>query len=103
METVDYGAVENARFKSFLGETMAEFSRSTGLTPYDAYNTKVGRTFVVSGPVTTIDLPPAYGVPGVVAQNQCQILLDTKHIGAGVSADDWEIETATYCGPCGNV
>ena len=103
VESVDYEALQNARMRSFLGQTMAQFSQSTGLIPQDAYDTKAGRTFVVPGPVSTVYLPPAYGVPGVAAQNQCQILLGAKRVGTGDTADDWEIESATWRGPCGGV
>lgn len=72
------------RIESFKGLTMAQFSATSGMVPYNAYNTSEGRTFLVSEP-------------------GCDLLLHTVPIDGRAVADSWRIEHVTARGACGAI
>lgn len=84
-----------ARLKPYIGQSMADFSRATGLTPSDMYNTADGRTFVVNGPTTTVTVSP-----GVAVNGGCKMLIETTATNKSGSADDWRIVAINATGPC---
>lgn len=84
-----------ARLKPFIGRTMADFMRTTGLTPHDSYEIAGGRVFVVHG--------PAFGVvvaPGVVASGGCRMQIEARAVGTRSAADAWQITAIDAHGPC---
>lgn len=84
-----------ARLKPHIGRTMADFSRDTGMTPSDSYNTASGRVFVVNGPAMTVAV-----APGVAVAGGCKMLIETTAIGTQSTADNWRIASIDAHGPC---
>ena len=102
VEGPDYDAIEDARFASFRGLTMAQFSQRTGLVPYDYYDTNDGRVFLVSSAPRALVVPSGLGVPTQVINAQCNIQVQTKPTG-GANADGWVIVGTIRQGICRNV
>ena len=103
VERVDGVALIDARFDTFNGMTVAQFAMDTGLVPYDHFDTNSGRTFLVSGPTSSVFIPPTMGAPGVVAHNQCLIQLMTQNVDGRATADSWVIQGTARRGNCANV
>ena len=103
VERVDGVALIDARLDSFQGMTVAQFAADTGLVPYDHFDTNSGRTFLVSGPSSSVYIPPTMGAPGVVAHNQCLIQLMTQNVDGQATADSWVIRGTSWRGNCANV
>jgi hypothetical protein len=83
------------RLHPYIGTSMADFSRSTGMVPSDTYDTAGGRTFVVNG------APIAVAVsPGVTVAGGCRMLVDTILVSKTHTADDWRIVAINATGPC---
>ncbi|WP_187972474.1 hypothetical protein [Aquibium microcysteis] len=95
--------VEDARFRSFNGLTMAEFSAQTGLFPTDFMPTAGGRVFVVSGPPIQVFQPSVYGAPAVAVDATCRMMVETTQTGASGVADDWQIVSISRSGGCANI
>ncbi|HSI41810.1 MAG TPA: hypothetical protein VLA00_14800 [Xanthobacteraceae bacterium] len=91
---------ENRHMQSVVGLTMADFSAQTGVTPTDAYDVAGGRTFVVLGRSVTLVTPSSYGAPTVANTQTCLLLVATKQIGTGGTAESWQIVGVSYSGPC---
>lgn len=83
-----------ARLKPYMGRTMADFSRSTGLVPSDSYAIAGGKAFVVNGPALAV------AVPGAIATGGCRMLIDTIAVSPRGTADDWRITEINATGPC---
>lgn len=84
-----------ARLKPYIGRTVADFSRDTGLVPSDSYDTAQGRTFIVNGPVIAVAVSP-----GVAVAGGCKMQLETVATGTRRTADDWRIVSIDARGPC---
>jgi hypothetical protein len=89
-----------ARLQTWIGRTMADFMRDTGMTPSTTYDTSAGRVFLVDGPAVTLALAPAYGSPGVARSFACRIQLETVATGQTSGADVWRIVAVSSTGPC---
>lgn len=83
------------RLQTWIGHTMAEFMRGTGMTPSSNYDTGAGRTFVVDGPAYTLAM-----APGVARTFGCRIQLETVATSNASGADNWRIVIASSTGPC---
>lgn len=84
-----------ARLKPYIGRSVAEFSRDTGLVPTNSYDTAQGRTFIVNGPVLAVAVSP-----GVVAAGGCKMQIETVSTSPRGTADDWRIVAIDARGPC---
>ena len=69
------------RMQLLVGRTMAQFSRDSGLLPYDAMPVRGGKVFLV-------------------ASGACRLWLDAVPDGTGSTADDWRITDVRWSGPC---
>ncbi len=93
----------NARLESYNGSTMAEFQAKTGLLPQDAYPITDGRVFVFRTAPVFVTLPATNITPAVTRSNQCQLLVQTVHVGEAGTADNWKIVGTQSSGPCKNL
>jgi hypothetical protein len=84
-----------ARLKPYIGRSVAEFSRDTGLVPSASYDTAQGRVFTVNGPVLAVAVSP-----GVVAAGGCRMQIETTATNPRGTADDWRIVSIDARGPC---
>lgn len=84
-----------ARLKPYIGGTMADFSRGTGLVPSASYDTAAGRTFVVNGPVVAVAVAPGAAVAG-----GCRMLVEATATAPRPTADDWRVVAIDATGPC---
>jgi hypothetical protein len=84
-----------ARLKPYIGRTMADFSRDTGLLPSDKFDTAKGRVFVVNGPVMVVAVSPGIAVAG-----GCKMQVETVADNPSGLADSWRIVRIDATGPC---
>lgn len=88
-----------ARLKPYIGRSVAEFSRDTGLVPSTSYDTAQGRVFVVNGPVIAVPVPSSTS-PSIVTAGGCRMQIETTATNPRGTADDWRIVSIDAHGPC---
>lgn len=97
--TADY---EAGVARSYVGQTMADFTVRTGLVPSSIERTPTGRIFLVDGPVISVATPMAYGST-ITNTQACRVFVETRRVSEADNADSWQIVNLTWTGPCQTV
>lgn len=86
--------------ESYLGLTMYEFTKQTGMVPADSRNVPGGRVFAVNGRAATPVSLGYLGNPTRQTEKPCRMYLETRQVGPQGKPESWLITRVWSEGPC---
>lgn len=86
--------------ESYLGLTMYDFTKQTGMVPAEASTTPGGRVFKVNGRAATPVSLGYWGNPTRQTEKPCQMFLETRQVGPIGKPESWLITRVWSEGPC---
>lgn len=96
-----FAASLSERLRPYIGKSMEDWIRGTGLSPADMYDAAEGqRTFIVPVSASTVNLPIGGGMT-VSRSAECKYMIDTALNGKPGFPSSWRIVQITTQGPCG--
>lgn len=95
-----YEAHQEKWGESYLGLSMHEFTRQTGMVPVESRNVAGGRVFAVNGRAATPVSLGYLGNPTRQTEKPCRLFLETRQIGPLGSPESWRIVRVWSEGPC---
>lgn len=85
---------------SYLGLSMYEFTKQTGLVPTEYRAIPGGRAFMIDGKAATPTSLGYLGAPTRQTVKPCRLVLETRQVGPQGDPQSWRISRVWSEGPC---